>query len=202
MFFTLFERFRKGFGDGLATYRDGFGADVPLSGRRKNQIPYICPYLGFSFGSASPILVLMTAISLIAYHLASHPLETKLRVDRVAPIRSGRRLFLCSDPRPKLSDFAKLTAGGGLNVGQVCAAKQAAGLCEVDFGALLPSIARAIFRGVSPWLKCEVGSPVERTDSSPDVGHYRHLNVTSVRREHQPKILLRGPESFRTHHLN
>jgi hypothetical protein len=98
MVFTLFERFRKGFCDVLASYRGGFGADVPLSSRLKNQIPYICPYLGFSFGSASPILVLMAAISLIAYHLASHSLETKLRVDRVARIRSGRRF--CSVFRP------------------------------------------------------------------------------------------------------
>ena len=68
----------------------------------------------------------MTAISLIAYHLAST--HWKLNFGLIASLGSvvGADFVLCSDPRPKLNDFAKLTVG--LNVGQV-------GLCEVDFGA-------------------------------------------------------------------
>jgi hypothetical protein len=75
MVFTLFERFRKVFGDGLASYRDGFGAEVLRSDRLQGtDFPIIWPYLppsGIFFGLASPLLMPLKATSAIADQLSS-----------------------------------------------------------------------------------------------------------------------------------
>ena len=66
MVFTFFERFRKGYGNGLASDRGGVGTEVLRSDRLMGpDFPIICPYLppsGIFFGLASPLLMPLKAL--------------------------------------------------------------------------------------------------------------------------------------------